>query len=140
MHGKIQELAKRYSVPQDEKITRRVERLQRMADWYKKKIEDAEPHNQGLFKTFVGALNYAITVIKMYRKQTEELEALANEPASLLQFDLHPVAMSGQYAVNVYVKGLVQGQKLFASHRAALAFISDMCREDKTLEEVFRQS
>lgn len=79
MNDKLIELARRYQVPADEKMNRRLDRIQRMLTFYESKIPDAPEKQANMFKGFVSSLLYAITMIKMYRKLTKELNTIAEE-------------------------------------------------------------
>jgi hypothetical protein len=79
MNDKIVELARRYQVPADEKMNRRLDRLSRMTAFYESKIPDAPEKQANMFKGFVSSLLYAATMIKMYRKLTKELNTIAEE-------------------------------------------------------------
>lgn len=79
LKNKVQDLSKSHPIPGDEKLERRLLRLERMRDFYEAKIPDA-PVKQGmLFSGFVTALVYAITTIRMYRKLTTKLKELAED-------------------------------------------------------------
>jgi ribosomal protein L20 len=79
LKNKLQKLSKSHPIPGDEKLERRLLRLERMRDFYIDKIPEA-PVKQGmLFSGFVTALVYAITTIRMYRKLTTKLKELAED-------------------------------------------------------------
>lgn len=74
----IQDLAKKYPPPSDPKLERRIQRLERMASFYKSKINEAPEKQALMFAGFESALNYAITTIKIYRKLTIAIAEEAN--------------------------------------------------------------
>lgn len=77
LRDEIQALAKTFPVPHEEKLQRRMARLERMYQFYETKAPEA-PEKQGMmFKAFVSALAYAMTTIKMYRKLTVRLAEMA---------------------------------------------------------------
>lgn len=77
MKERIAELVLIHPVPQDEKLQRRLNRLDRMLAFYQSKM-DVAPENQAMmFRGFVSALLYAIATIRMYRKLTKQLAELA---------------------------------------------------------------
>lgn len=79
LKDEIKRLALSHPIPQDDKLQRRIYRLERMGLFYEAKLETA-PGNQGLmFKSFVSALVYAVAMLKMYRKLTKRLNELAQE-------------------------------------------------------------
>lgn len=79
IRAEIRALSKSHPIPQQEKLDRRMLRLERMARFYDDKAPEA-PTKQGLmFRGFVSALIYAITIIKMYRKLTKKLAEIAEE-------------------------------------------------------------
>lgn len=79
MKDELAKLAAAHPVPQDDKLQRRIHRLDRMTEFYQSKLDTA-PGNQALmFKGFVSALVYAAATIKMYRKLTKRLAELAAE-------------------------------------------------------------
>lgn len=76
---KIVALARSHPIPSEDKLERRMRRLERMTKFYEEKAPEA-PEKQGLmFNGFVSALLYAATMIKMYRKLTKRLAELAEE-------------------------------------------------------------
>lgn len=76
---KILALARSHPIPQDDKLERRMKRIDRMTRFYEEKAPSA-PDKQGqMFTGFVSALIYAATIIKMYRKLTTKLNELAQE-------------------------------------------------------------
>lgn len=78
----IKALAKSHPVPSEEKLERRMRRIDRMTKFYAEKAPEA-PEKQGLmFAGFVSALVYAATMIKMYRKLTRKIAELAEEAGS----------------------------------------------------------
>lgn len=75
----VKALAKSHPVPSQDKLERRMARMDRMLRFYEEKAPDA-PEKQGLmFKGFVSALLYAMTMIKMYRKLTHRIAEMAEE-------------------------------------------------------------
>lgn len=77
LQAEIQALAKSHPVPSEDKLQKRLLRLERMLRFYEEKAPEA-PEKQGLmFSGFVSALLYAVTMIKMYRKLTKKLAELA---------------------------------------------------------------
>lgn len=79
MNDKIVELARQHQVPSEPKLERRMDRMQRMLNFYESKIPDAPEKQANMFKGFVSSLLYAMTMIKMYRKLTKALNELAEE-------------------------------------------------------------
>lgn len=75
----IKRLAKAYPVPQPTKFDRRIKRLERMRVFYDAKIPEAPTAQAALFTGFVGAIMYAITILKMHRRLTNRLAELAGE-------------------------------------------------------------
>lgn len=78
----IQDLAARYGVPNEVKLERRLQRLERMISFYQSKVDmpDIPEKQANMFKGFISSLQYAITMIKMHRSLTKELaEEATNE-------------------------------------------------------------
>lgn len=72
-------LAKANPVPSVTKMDRRLQRMERMAKFYSDKAPEA-PEKQGkMFREFVSALIYAVSILKMYRRLTRKLALLAEE-------------------------------------------------------------
>lgn len=77
LQDEINKLAHDFAIPVEDKLLRRLERLDRMSRFYADKIPDA-PERQGfLFQSFVSALKYADTVMNMYQQLTTRLNELA---------------------------------------------------------------
>jgi len=76
---KILALAKSHPVPNEDKLERRMKRLDRMAKFYEEKAPSAPEKQSMMFTGFVSALMFAATIIKMYRKLTKQLAELAKE-------------------------------------------------------------
>lgn len=72
-------IAKSHPVLSEEKVTRRISRLERMTRFYQDKVPEAPEKQSQMFAGFVSALIYASTIIKMYRKLTKRLADLAEE-------------------------------------------------------------
>ena len=75
-------LTKSHPIPSEDKLERRMKRLQRMEHFYTEKIVEAPEKQALMFGGFVSALMYAMTIIKMYRKLTKQLAELAEEADS----------------------------------------------------------
>lgn len=75
----LKALLKSHPVPAEDKLERRVKRLERMAGFYSDKAAEAPEKQSMMFMGFVSAIMYAITTIKMYRKLTKRLAELAAE-------------------------------------------------------------
>lgn len=72
----LEELVKRYPVPSDIKLERRLARLERMRNFYAEKSPEAPEKQAAMFRGFVTALLYSMTMIKMHRKLTRLLAEL----------------------------------------------------------------
>lgn len=72
----VEALAKSYPILSEEKVERRLERLGRMAEFYRRKAPDSQDGG-AMFYGFVETLEYAILSINMYRKLTSKLAELA---------------------------------------------------------------
>lgn len=80
LQEQVNNLASRHQPPIEVKQERQLAKLLRMAQFYEDKLPEA-PEKQGyLFKSFVTALFYAITIIKSYSILTARLKELAEEP------------------------------------------------------------
>lgn len=79
LQQKVNDLAKAYPLPPNDKMERRLNRIERMTDFYNEKIEIAPERQALLFKGFVSALMYASTIIHMHRKLTKRLADMADE-------------------------------------------------------------
>jgi hypothetical protein len=77
--AKILELIKSHPVPSQDKLDRRVKRIERMKAFYEDKQADAPEKQALMFKGFVSALVYAMAMIKMHRKLCIALNELAEE-------------------------------------------------------------
>lgn len=75
--AEIEQLAKSHPVPEDQKLEKRVLRLQRMQYFYEQKMAEAPEKQRLMFSGFVSALVYSMTIIKMYRKLTKRIADLA---------------------------------------------------------------
>lgn len=75
----IKALARSHPIPSEDKLTRRMKRLDRMTEFYREKAPEAPEKQSLMFTGFVSALVYAATMIKMYRKLTKKLAELAEE-------------------------------------------------------------
>jgi hypothetical protein len=75
----LRALAKSYPVPNDDKLKRRMGRLERMARFYEEKAVDAPEKQSQMFIAFFSALLYAQDTIKTYRRLTTRLAELAAE-------------------------------------------------------------
>jgi hypothetical protein len=75
----IKALARSHPVPSEDKLARRMKRIERMNSFYEAKIPEAPEKQSLMFTGFVSALLYAGTMIKMYRKLTIKLAELAEE-------------------------------------------------------------
>lgn len=73
----IKRLAEAFPEPSEDKMNRRMGRLQRMANFYEEKIPVAPPKQSLMFTTFVSALLYAMDIIRNYQKLTRQLAELA---------------------------------------------------------------
>lgn len=87
MSDRIVELSEQYKPLQADKAERRVARLERMTVFYRGKVPVAPSKQANMFTAFVGALAYAITVIRMYQKLTDELAEEARKHATTGQAD-----------------------------------------------------
>ncbi len=75
--AKILELCRSNPIPSQEKLDRRIKRIERMKAFYEDKQVDAPEKQALMFKGFVSALVYSMAMIKMHRKLCIELNALA---------------------------------------------------------------
>jgi hypothetical protein len=75
----IKALARSHPIPSEDKLERRMKRIDRMTAFYSEKIPEAPEKQSLMFTGFVSALLYAATMIKMYRKLTIKLAQLAEE-------------------------------------------------------------
>jgi hypothetical protein len=77
--NELKAIVRSHPIPSEEKMDRRLARLERILNFYADKAPDA-PENQGkMFNGFVSALAYAMAMIKAYRKLTILLAELAEE-------------------------------------------------------------
>lgn len=76
---KLLALAKSHPVPAADKAARRINRLERMAGFYRDKIAGAPEKQSAMFAGFVSALLYAINTISLYRTLTKKLADMAEE-------------------------------------------------------------
>lgn len=83
----INALARSHPVPSEEKLLRRMARLERMARFYDEKAPDAPEKQAMMFKGFVSALLYAMTMIKMYRKLTKKLAESSTAEAIIKELE-----------------------------------------------------
>lgn len=74
---KLLALAKSHPVPSDDKLERRMKRIDRMTAFYRDKAPEAPEKQSQMFVGFVSALVYTRSLVKMYRSLTEELADLA---------------------------------------------------------------
>jgi hypothetical protein len=72
-------LHKNHPVPKDDKARRHLGRLDRLIRFYREKTPTAPEQQQVMFRGFIGALVYAVGVIKMYRNLTQQLAEIAEE-------------------------------------------------------------
>lgn len=79
IQARVKELAKSHPVPSEDKLKRRMSRLERMERFYRDKIPEAPEKQSIMFTGFVSALTYSMTMIKMYRKLTTKLAEMAEE-------------------------------------------------------------
>lgn len=79
MRDKIEKLAKSHTIPNDEKLEKRLDSLNHMARFYENKAETGDEKSRRMFKSFVESIMYAITVIRMYRSLTKSINKLAEE-------------------------------------------------------------
>lgn len=79
LQQRINALANQHARPSDEKMERQIIRMERMAGFYQDKAETAPEKQANMFKGFVAALSYAMTIIKMYRKLARAINELAEE-------------------------------------------------------------
>jgi len=75
----FKELSDKYPVPTQQKFERYMPRMERLIKFYTEKAEIAPERQANLFKGFIHALNYFVTIAKMYRKLTRELKSKAEE-------------------------------------------------------------
>lgn len=75
----LAKLAETYPQPSEDKLERRLQRIDRMANFYSDKAPLAPERQAQMFEGFVSALLYAQVTIKMYRKLTRLLFELAQE-------------------------------------------------------------
>lgn len=75
----VRDLVKSYPVLSEEKLERRIDRLKRMQHFYEIKAPDAPEGQSLMFAGFISALAYAMTIIAMYRKLTQQLAEIAKE-------------------------------------------------------------
>lgn len=79
IQDQVKALAQAHPVLSNDKLERRLARIERMTNFYRDKALIA-PESQGaMFLGFVSALLYATTIIKMYRKLTCKIAELAEE-------------------------------------------------------------
>lgn len=79
--NELKQLAKSHPMLSDDKLKRRMARLERMQQFYQEKAPDAPEKQSLMFMSFVSSLLYAMTIIKMYRKLTCRLAELVEEEA-----------------------------------------------------------
>lgn len=78
LEQEIRELARAHPVPSQEKLDRRMQRMERMKAFYEDKQPDAPEKQALMFKGFVSALVYAMAMIKMQRKLCIRINQLAD--------------------------------------------------------------
>lgn len=83
--AEIVELAKKYKVPAEAKVQRRLERLERMKKFYQNRAPDAPGDQANLFYSFASALTYAAELIRMYRRLTAEIAKIAKDEGDDVQ-------------------------------------------------------
>lgn len=79
LQAQINIICRTHSIPQEQKLTRRLERLERMKKFYEDKSLLAPIKQAILFKSFVSALEYSIETLNTYQKLTVRLNELAQE-------------------------------------------------------------
>lgn len=77
LKAKVVALAKSHPIPSDDKLERRMKRIDRMTSFYQDKAPEAPEKQSLMFVGFVSALIYTRSLVKMYRSLTEELAELA---------------------------------------------------------------
>ena len=70
----IKSLQTRYKPLNPEKLDKRLEFLHRMAVYYNEHLEETQPGQAALFRSYIVALLYAETIINKYDELTKELE------------------------------------------------------------------
>lgn len=78
-------ISKSHRPPNQKKLERQADRLERMAKFYREKIPDAPEKQAALFEGFVDALMYGITLIRMYQALTIRLSELSSESDTILK-------------------------------------------------------
>lgn len=71
----LRDIIAAHPVPAESKINKRLASLERMQAFYETKVSTAGITQFRIFREYVVAIVYAITVIKMYRKLTKRLAA-----------------------------------------------------------------
>lgn len=79
MDEELKRLSEKYPVPTQSKFERYMPRMERLVRFYTDKVEIAPERQANLFKGFIHALDYFITISKMYRKLTREIKTKAEE-------------------------------------------------------------
>lgn len=79
LQDEIIALSRSHPIPSEEKLERRMKRIERMTAFYQEKAPEAPSKQSLMFTGFISALLYAGTTIKMYRKLTKKLSELAEE-------------------------------------------------------------
>lgn len=75
--AKIKQLAREYPQLERDKVNKSLAGLERMANFYASKAEIAPRNQEMLFRSFIVTLNYAMTVITLHRKLTNDLHNTA---------------------------------------------------------------
>lgn len=62
-----------YNSVNQKKMERQIKRLERMREFYKSRIPDSPINQSMMFSGFVSALSYAISMMIMHKKLTDDL-------------------------------------------------------------------
>lgn len=71
----LRSIAIAHPVPSEHKVELRLASLERMKRFYEERIAVSTAIQSRMFREFIVAIVYAITIIKMYRKLTKRLAA-----------------------------------------------------------------
>lgn len=72
-------LARSHPMPSEQKLDKKVKRIEKMAVFYEAKIPEAPEKQAMMFAGFVSALFYAKTMINQYRKLTQKIAEAADD-------------------------------------------------------------
>lgn len=75
----VKRISRGNPIPEDVKMTKKIESLNRIAAFYRSKAEIAPKQQSNMFSSFASTITYSVTILSMYRNLTKELAELAKE-------------------------------------------------------------